>query len=67
VASFRKRGNAWYYRYTEIDGKQHERKGCNDRRPGCQTYFQVISDAPDSSRSSSRSLTQLLANPHIDC
>jgi hypothetical protein len=32
MASFRKRGSAWYYRFTGIDGKQRERKGCNDRR-----------------------------------
>ena len=32
MASFRKRGKTWYYRFTGIGGKQHERKGCTDRR-----------------------------------
>ena len=32
VASFRKKGKAWYYRFTDSDGKQYERKGCSDLR-----------------------------------
>ena len=32
MASFRKRGRVWYYRYVDADGVQHERKGCPDRR-----------------------------------
>ncbi len=32
MASFRKKGKAWYYRFTDGDGKQRERKGCTDRR-----------------------------------
>ncbi|MDB5349209.1 MAG: xerC 3 [Planctomycetota bacterium] len=32
MASFRKRGRIWYYRYVDADGAQHECKGCPDRR-----------------------------------
>ena len=32
MASLRKRGRFWYYRYVDSDGVQHERKGCPDRR-----------------------------------
>ena len=32
MASFRKHGKIWYYRYTDAGGKKHERKGCSDRR-----------------------------------
>jgi hypothetical protein len=32
MASLRKRGKVWYYRYVDSDGVQHERKGCPDRR-----------------------------------
>jgi integrase len=32
MASLRKRGKVWYYRYVDTDGVQHERKGCPDRR-----------------------------------
>ena len=32
MASLRKRGRVWYYRYVDADGVQHERKGCADRR-----------------------------------
>src|SRR5215218_5412608 len=32
MASFRKRGRVWYYRFVDADGLQHERKGCPDRR-----------------------------------
>jgi len=32
MASFRKIGRNWYYRFTDGDGKQRERKRCPDRR-----------------------------------
>src|SRR3954453_11439488 len=32
MASLRKRGRLWYYRFVDADGVQHERKGCPDRR-----------------------------------
>src|SRR4051794_5472974 len=32
MASFRKRGKTWHYRYVDADGVQRERKGCPDRR-----------------------------------
>src|SRR4029077_608338 len=32
MASLRKRGRVWYYRYVDAVGVQHERKGCPDRR-----------------------------------
>src|SRR4051812_41236737 len=32
MASFRKIGRNWYYRFIGADGKQRERKGCPDRR-----------------------------------
>jgi integrase len=32
MASFRKRGRVWHYRYIDADGVQHERKGCSDLR-----------------------------------
>ena len=32
MASFRKRGKVWFYRYIDADGVQRERKGCPDRR-----------------------------------
>src|SRR5438309_376579 len=32
MASLRKRGRVWYYRFTDADGVKHERKGCPDRR-----------------------------------
>jgi hypothetical protein len=32
MASFRKRDKLWYYRVVEIDGIQHEVKGCTDKR-----------------------------------
>ncbi len=32
MASFRKRGKIWHYRYVDADGVQRERKGCPDRR-----------------------------------
>jgi integrase len=32
MASFRKRGRVWYYRYTDAAGVKCERRGCPDRR-----------------------------------
>ena len=32
MASFRKIGRNWFYRYVDANGKQTERKGCPDRR-----------------------------------
>jgi integrase len=32
MASFRKRGKVWYYRWTDGNGAKHERRGCTDRR-----------------------------------
>ena len=32
MASFRKRGRNWYYRYVNADGEKLEEKGCPDRR-----------------------------------
>jgi hypothetical protein len=32
MASFRKHGNVWYYRFVDADGVKRERKGCPDRR-----------------------------------
>src|SRR5262245_30650587 len=32
MASLRKKGRVWYYRYTDADGVKRERRGCPDRR-----------------------------------
>ncbi len=32
MASFRKHGKIWYYRYVGSDGVKRERKGCSDKR-----------------------------------
>ena len=32
MASFRKRGRVWFFRYFDASGVRHERKGCPDRR-----------------------------------
>ena len=32
MASFRKIGRNWFYRFVNADGVQRERKGCSDRR-----------------------------------
>ena len=32
MASVRKRGKSWYYRFVDADGVRHEVKGCPDRR-----------------------------------
>src|SRR4051812_38124096 len=32
MASFRKKGRVWDYRFVDAVGVQHERKGCPDRR-----------------------------------
>jgi integrase len=32
MASYRKRGKVWYYRFVDADGVKREEKGCTDRR-----------------------------------
>src|SRR4051794_28579260 len=32
MASLRKRGKVWYYRFTDADGVKREQKGCGDKR-----------------------------------
>jgi hypothetical protein len=32
MASFRKRGKVWYYRYVDADGVKRTVKGCSDKR-----------------------------------
>jgi site-specific recombinase XerC len=32
MASLRKKGRVWYFRWTDARGKQHERAGCSDKR-----------------------------------
>jgi len=32
MASLRKRGRVWYFRYSDADGVKHEVNGCPDRR-----------------------------------
>ncbi len=32
MASFRKRGKVWYYRYVDADGIKRSVKGCSDKR-----------------------------------
>jgi hypothetical protein len=32
MASLRKRGRVWYFRYSDADGVKHEVKGCSDKR-----------------------------------
>jgi integrase len=32
MASLRKRGRIWYYRFSDADGVKRERRGCSDRR-----------------------------------
>src|SRR5271156_5444621 len=32
MASFRKKGKVWYFRFTDADGTKRERKGCPDKR-----------------------------------
>ena len=32
MASLRKRGKVWYYRYVDSDGVKKEAKGCSDKR-----------------------------------
>src|SRR4051794_19048437 len=32
MASFRKKGKVWYYRYVDAEGVKRERRGCPDRR-----------------------------------
>ncbi len=32
MASVRKKGKVWYFRYTDADGVQREQPGCSDKR-----------------------------------
>jgi hypothetical protein len=32
MASFRKKGRVWYFRFVDADGVKRERPGCPDRR-----------------------------------
>src|SRR5262245_47681768 len=32
MASYRKRGKVWYYRFVDADGVKRERKGCTEKR-----------------------------------
>jgi hypothetical protein len=32
MASFRKHGKVWYFRFVDGDGKKRDRKGCSDER-----------------------------------
>ena len=32
MASYRKRGKAWYYRFVDAAGVKREEKGCSDKR-----------------------------------
>ncbi len=32
MADIRKRGDKWYYRFTDVNGRRVERKGCTDKR-----------------------------------
>src|SRR3954452_15980063 len=32
MASLRKRGRVWYYRFVDADGVKREEKGCSDKR-----------------------------------
>src|SRR5579883_1023113 len=45
MASLRKRGNVWYYRYTDADGVKRQRKGCTDRRVTEELARQAESEA----------------------
>jgi integrase len=45
MASYRKHGKVWYYRFTDADGKKWERKGCTDRRAAEEFARAAESDA----------------------
>ena len=32
MASYRKRGKVWYFRFVDADGVKREEKGCTDKR-----------------------------------
>ena len=45
MASLRKRGRVWYFRYSDADGVKHEEKGCTDKRATEELARQKESDA----------------------
>ena len=45
MASFRKKGKVWYFRYVDAEGVKRERKGCSDRRATEGMAAQVEADA----------------------
>jgi integrase len=45
MASFRKRGKLWYFRFTDADGVKVERKGCPDRRETERMAFEAEVEA----------------------
>ncbi len=45
MASFRKRGKIWYYRFVDADGVRQERKGCADKRKTEEIARHVESEA----------------------
>ena len=45
MASLRKRGRIWYYRYSDADGVKHEVKGCTDKRATEELARQKESEA----------------------
>ncbi len=55
MASFRKHGKVWYYRFVDGDGKKLERKGCSDRR--------MTEDIARAAESEAASIRGGLANP----
>ena len=45
MASFRKRGRVWYYKFTDAEGIRHELRGCPDRRATEEMAGDAESDA----------------------
>lgn len=45
MASLRKRGRVWYFRYSDADGVKHEQKGCTDKRATEELARQKESEA----------------------
>ena len=45
MASFRKRGRNWYFRYTDADGVKQEAKGCPDRKETGRMAAQAETEA----------------------
>jgi integrase len=45
MASLRKRGRVWYYRFTDADGVKRERKGCTDKRATEELAHEAESEA----------------------